>query len=325
MNLTLPASRAETFSGRSPASGVNTVRLGKREVVPGSRGLGWLKPLSLATESVEVLRARLLEDGYLLLRGVVPTATVTAARRVVLEHLAAQGLVDTARPLMEGGMAVDANGATGAYLGGVEAVTHHPDFLGLVEGPALVGTVEQVLGEASITPRYKWLRAVGSGDGTSPHYDVVFMGRGTRQRLFTCWTPLGDIGIDNGPLALLAGSHNLDSYQKVRETYGKADVDVDNIDSNFSHDPLEISERYGAQWQTAEFKAGDVLLFGMYTMHAALSNATDRLRLSCDVRFQPASEPIDPRWFGDKPVGNYGWKKIGPVVPVEVSRKAWGV
>jgi hypothetical protein len=34
----------------------------------------------------------------------------------------------------------------------------------------------------------------------------------------------------------------------------------------------------------------------MKIMHGSLTNKTDRLRFSCDVRFQPASEPVDPRY-----------------------------
>ena len=30
----------------------------------------------------------------------------------------------------------------------------------------------------------------------------------------------------------------------------------------FTHDPLEISQ-FGGQWKTADFKAGDVMIFGM--------------------------------------------------------------
>ena len=37
----------------------------------------------------------------------------------------------------------------------------------------------------------------------------------------------------------------------------------------------------------------------MHTLHGSTMNTTeDQLRLSCDLRFQPASEPWDERWMG---------------------------
>ena len=45
------------------------------------------------------------------------------------------------------------------------------------------------------------LRVVGSGDNTGAHYDIVYMGRGTRN-VYTVWTPLGDLPFAMGPLAV---------------------------------------------------------------------------------------------------------------------------
>ena len=43
---------------------------------------------------------------------------------------------------------------------------------------------------------------------------------------------------------------------------------------------------------------GDLLTFGMKTVHASLDNAENSYRLSTDTRYQLATEPIDPRWVG---------------------------
>jgi ectoine hydroxylase-related dioxygenase (phytanoyl-CoA dioxygenase family) len=41
--------------------------------------------------------------------------------------------------------------------------------------------------------------------------------------------------------------------------------------------------------------AGDVLTFHSHTVHRALPNRTaDRMRLSADFRYQPASHPVAP-------------------------------
>ncbi|MBI3829167.1 MAG: phytanoyl-CoA dioxygenase family protein [Planctomycetes bacterium] len=298
-----------------------TLRLAKRDVKLDGRELGLLRESNDLLDDVSALRARMEEDGYLLLRGVLPESEVLGARRAVLEHLDAQNQVERSHALMDG---FRAPSAKGAYLGGRREVTHSPGFLALAESQTLFDFYGRFFAEPAMTINYKWLRAVGAGDSTSPHYDVVYMGRGTTVRLFTSWIPLGDVGLEDGPLAVLKGSHNLPSYQRVRETYGRADVDRDNIESFFSHDPLEITARYGGQWQTTAFRAGDLLLFGMFTMHGAISNMSERFRLSTDLRFQPVSEPLDERWIGDTPLANYGWRKT-PAVPLEVSRKEWNV
>lgn len=298
-----------------------TLRLARRDVRLDGRELGLLRDANGLLDDMDALRRRMAEDGYLLLRGLLPQPAALAARRVVLEHLDRQGQVDRAHDLLAG---VRASGAQGMYLGGRKEVTHSQAFLELAEAPAYFSFFERFFAEPAITFGYKWLRAVGSGDSTSPHYDVVYMGRGTTTRLYTCWTPLGSIGLEDGPLAVLVGSHNLPSYQRVRDTYGRADVDHENIESFFSHDPLEITARYGGQWQTTAFQPGDALIFGMHTMHGAIRNESNRFRISTDLRFQPAAEKIDERWVGDTPMGNYGWRKT-PTIPLEVSRQAWQV
>ena len=59
---------------------------------------------------------------------------------------------------------------------------------------------------------------------------------------------------------------------------------------------------------TAEFKPGDALIFGMYTVHGTFENHAkdNKIRLTCDIRFQPKNEPKDPRYFGVKPGGTTG-------------------
>ena len=52
------------------------------------------------------------------------------------------------------------------------------------------------------------------------------------------------------------------------------------------------------------FRAGDLLTFPMHTVHASLDNPTELIRLSSDSRYQPASEPADERWVGEKPIGH---------------------
>jgi ectoine hydroxylase-related dioxygenase (phytanoyl-CoA dioxygenase family) len=61
----------------------------------------------------------------------------------------------------------------------------------------------------------------------------------------------------------------------------------------------------GGRWLTAEeYRMGDVLLFGMATIHASIDNSTQVLRLSTDTRYQRADAPIDERWIGENPIAH---------------------
>lgn len=44
------------------------------------------------------------------------------------------------------------------------------------------------------------------------------------------------------------------------------------------------------------FSAGDILIFTMRTIHMSSVNVTNKLRLSCETRWQPSNEPLDPRF-----------------------------
>ncbi len=263
------------------------------------------------------LQQQLGEEGDLLLRGLQSPERVRAARRALLEDLAANGQIDLNHPLDE---AVVKAGATGRFLGGSKTHTRSRVFLDVVESPEIMEFFADLLQGPVLTLDYKWLRVVGPGDFTGAHFDVVYMGRGTRS-LFTCWTPIGDVPFELGPLAVLAGSHRI---EKLKQTYGEMDVDRDNVAGWFSTDPVEMVDRYGGPWLTEEFQAGDVLVFGMYTMHGSLTNVSNRYRLSADTRYQRADEPVDERWMGPNPPAHYAWMK-GTPVPMSEMRKRWGV
>ncbi len=291
--------------------------MGHQQLELGGRYLGWLREANEVLGDPEALQARMEEDGYLLLRGLQKPENVLRARRSILENLKANGQLDPSSPLMDG---KPGPGAKGAFLGGRKEVTRTPEFLALVDSPEIMNFFEQFLDGPVLTYDYKWLRVVGPDGGTGAHYDIVYMGRGTRN-LYTCWTPLGDVPLEAGPLTVLVGSHR---FSRVRETYGEMDVDRDKVTGSFSDDPVELVERHGGQWQTAEFKRGDVLVFGMFTMHGSLINESDRFRISADTRYQRADEPVDERWIGENPMAHYAWTQ-GRTIPMEEMRKKWGV
>ena len=218
-------------------------------------------------------------------------------------------------PLLDGVMPV--GGRTVRLMG--NEISQHPTILAVLENGALYELFDGFFAEPSLTFPFKWMRAVGNEQYTAAYCDFVYMGRGSRN-LHTVWIPFGDIPIEQGTLAICRGSHNLDSFARIRNTYGRMDVDRDRIEGHFERDPMEIVERFGGEWLASDYRAGDVIIFGMHTMHASTTNLTNRFRLSCDVRYQPASEPVDERWKRDG-YGHYASVERD----MKAAREVWGV
>lgn len=296
------------------------VKIGERDMEFGSE-LGELRDCNDLLDTPEALRARIQEDGYLLVRGLQDRDAVLKARRTIFEYMQAHGQqIRPGTELMDGFINPDSNSAR---LMGNKEITHQSPVRAVLESQAMFDFFKTYFGEPALTFDYKWLRQIGTSEFTGAHYDNVYMGRGS-QRLVTCWTPFGDVPMEQGTLCICAGSHKLDSFAKLRDTYGQMDVDRDHVTGWFTGDPLDVTEKFGGQWQSTNFRAGDVLIITMFTMHGSTNNVTDRWRLSCDTRFQPSADPVDERWVGEDPMAHYAWHE-GETKTMQVARAEWGV
>lgn len=291
-----------------------------------STRLGELRRSDDVLADVEELLARLDTDGYLFIPGFHRRESVLRARADLLDRLEAAGVV------VRAGDDGDADGH-GRALPGPELRGYVLDDVAAASGPLqdllytgrILDFYAALFGEDVRHFDFTWLRAYGRGNGTFPHMDSVFMNRGT-PRLMTAWTPLGDIDTTMGGVTILAGSHLLD---EVKEGYADRDVDSfcsnvpDNADAaargewlwdgGLSEEAIALCERSGLPWLTAEYRAGDLLTFPMFTAHAGLANTTDEVRLSCDSRYQRASEPADERWVGPNPGAHSVRSKVGRI------------
>lgn len=299
------------------------VRFGACEMEYPGPELRELRPSDDLMGNPAALSQRLEQDGYLYLPGLLNRDRVLAARESILAFMAGKSVLDPATPVLEGVMP---KGGRGVNMMGRKEITHTPEMLAVLESPDIYQFFHGRFGEAPRTFDYKWMRAVGNDSYTGCHYDVVYMGLGS-QRLHTVWIPFEDIEVERGTLAVCEGSHNLPGFQRLRETYGRMDVDRDLVDGWFSEDPAEIRRKFGGQWRTSPVRAGDVILFGLWMMHASTTNVTNRWRLSCDVRYQPASEPADARWMGEDPLAHSkNWAApAAKRTSMAAARQSWGV
>jgi hypothetical protein len=273
-----------------------------------SRGfaLDYFAPLRESNDilaDAESIRARMADDGYLFFRNLLDRDEVLDARKFIMQKLADRGDLDPNFPLMDG---VPAPNKELHFEPKLADKTNLPLQKVLYSG-AMIKFFERFLGGPILHFDYTWLRCVSPGLGTASHCDIVYMGRGTKN-LYTAWTPLGDISTQMGGLMVLEGSHKID---RLRKTYGQHDVDeycINRPPKKFggwlSPNPAQIRKSLGGRWLTADFRAGDVVIFTMFTVHGGLDNQSDRIRLSSDSRYQLASEPADERWIGETPPGH---------------------
>lgn len=270
--------------------------------------------------SAELLRERMEQDGYLLLRSILDPRKVMAARRRVLEQLDADEQLDPSASLMDGKF----RPGTKLFFKPELAQKNNPELQELLYDPEgeLMLFHERFQGGTIRHFDFTWLRCLTAGPGTPAHCDIVYMGRGTR-RLYTTWVPLGETDFEMGGLCILEGSHK---NERLQQTYGQRDVDsycenrpedkaltANGYNGWLSGDSNKIRRQLGERWLVAEYRPGDMVVFCMDLVHGGLDNRSDKLRLSSDSRYQLASEPVDKRWIGENPPGHSAAGKRGRI------------
>lgn len=236
------------------------------------------------------LRAQAARDGFLFFRGLLPRPEILELRRELLAVVERYGWLDTSAPLMDG-------------IGNLEAIEAIPDadagFCGVGLSPAAYADVQrlhafhalahhpallamyQKLFDAEVLPHPRNICRVmlpGSRNVPTPaHQDYIHI-QGT-PNVWTCWFPVGDCPIELGNLSVAAPSHREGVFPvKPAAGAGGAAIAIDE-------------ERF--DWYIDNFQAGDVLTFISTTVHKSIPNQfKNRIRLSCDYRYQPVSEPI---------------------------------
>lgn len=150
-----------------------------------------------------------------------------------------------------------------------------------------------------------FLRAVAGGKFTHMHCDAGFFTRAT-QKVLTCWLAFTDVPLNKGPLFVIEGSHK---YEDIYKKYYGFDVDKNkDLKATIDTHPIDFAKKRNSKILTTDFNPGDILIFGMYTVHGTFENHSkdNKIRLTCDIRFQPQKEPKDLRYFGVNPGGTTG-------------------
>ena len=219
------------------------------------------------------LRARYEEEGVLLLRGLIDRDLLRWAEGEYRAALAAEGLIDPdhQRPVWTG----------------QKTESWRPcDVLGTrvwheVVKQAALNRVLRILfaAEPVWIPIAAHRSALPTGP-LAPDQDI-FAGRhqdcfyNEGMQFTICWMPIRDVRMDHGGFAVAPGTHLRGILH----------------DTTQERQPIPREAIAPEAWRSADFRAGDVLVFNYATAHTALPNPSDEIRMSLDVRAIPAWAP----------------------------------
>lgn len=284
----------------------------QQKLIPGHL-IGALDECRTGLDDRQELQRRLREDGYVFIRSVLTIDDVLAARAEVFDQLQQVGEIKV--PAINGIATGESDRDTLQDIGEFwQSVSEGQALRNVTHGVLLRDIMSVILGETSRPHDLMYLRPTAAGRSTNLHYDFPFFA-GRSDQIVTAWIPLGEVPVSDGPLVIVEGSNQFsDLIDPIREIDYSADhsnevVQQAAYERQNADDPLTLVQTRKTRFLTTDFQAGDLMVFSGFTMHGSLDNNSpiNRVRLSVDVRFQPASDPYDDaRYFGASPSGSKG-------------------
>jgi ectoine hydroxylase-related dioxygenase (phytanoyl-CoA dioxygenase family) len=221
--------------------------------------------------------------GYVLIRKLMPSDAVGSVLADVTRVLTDAGWLLSGHEPLE--RIADSGAACGdpdpTFKRVYQEVFNLESFHALPHQPALRRVMEMVVGEQVLVhpkPIGRLIFPDCERLVVHAHQDYEFMGGDPE--FFTVWIPLHDCPVEVGPLQILEGSHRFGVQRHERENLHVPEIPDEAV--------------VGGEWVGGHVNAGDVLIFHSLTVHAALPNRSERLRLSLDCRFQDARRAVNP-------------------------------
>jgi ectoine hydroxylase-related dioxygenase (phytanoyl-CoA dioxygenase family) len=242
---------------------------------------GPLLESNAALDNAPELRTRASRDGYLFFRDLIDRDAILTVRRQITRILQEEGWLDA------GTDPVQALSTQPARIEGQEAffvayrrILKLEAFHGLAHAPRVLAMLRLLFNDEVLVHPRNIARVIFHDTPATPaHQDFLHI-RGTPDT-WTAWIVLGDVARDAGALEVLAGSHTRGLLPTVAMSgAGGAGIEDQHLER---------------QWLTADYRAGDVLLFHSLTIHRGMPMARPgRLRLSVDFRYQGLSQAVHP-------------------------------
>lgn len=254
------------------------------------------------------LSKNLLRDGYVFIRKVYRKNDIQNARKTILKKLYKVG--ELKEPYQNGifsGISKRREFYPTTFdLGKFwQEISESDELRKVIHGKEIIKVFEKIFQQKVDHFSFAWLRTIIKGKASPLHLDHPYMNRGT-DKLLTCWTPLDHINKNEGTLFILKNSHE---WNDIKENFLNHDIDLNpKIPGHILENTFDLVKRKKSCFLTSSFDEGDCLIFGMFTVHGSFDNntTTGKIRLSCDTRFQPHSEPMDHRFSGRNPAAHKG-------------------
>ncbi|MFZ4850885.1 MAG: phytanoyl-CoA dioxygenase family protein [Caldilinea sp.] len=259
-------------------------------------------------QPIEALREQYAAQGYLWLKELIDPALVWEFRSRYFAALAHTGL-----------LAAGSNPRDGIYAGGGEdkrlvtaktvEIARWAAYEALCLSRPIVDFYEAFFDAPVYLHKRMLIRFTRPHDPacTGAHYDLVYLRAGTDE-LCTSWIPLGEIPVEMGGLVYLEGSDRWGRRMEAEFALKNADLSPEERLSAYNRNMNEggwltknlpeLADRLATRWLIADYAAGDMVVHSPYMIHASTLNENPHgvMRLSTDIRFQRASDTIDPRW-----------------------------
>lgn len=242
--------------------------------------LGTFRDSSDIAHDQEALRRRMTEEGYLYFPQLIEPETVLGVRAQILEELGKVGWLEEGSDPTEArpGELIRRFGDENWWEGYV-AIQRLESYHALAHHPGVTGIIGKLVhGELVVQPmKIARVNYPNSDYPTPPHQDYFFV-RG-HSDVFTAWIPLGDCPSDLGGVQVAPGTHTT-GLREVEAAQGAGNIQA------------ILEEGESQHLITADYRAGDVLIFHSLTVHTAPPNRSDRLRISADFRYQSNEDSL---------------------------------
>ncbi|MEM8783329.1 MAG: phytanoyl-CoA dioxygenase family protein [Planctomycetota bacterium] len=224
-------------------------------------------------------------EGYLFFKSRIPADALREVRKDILDVIGKHDLLKPGVDPDEARIDLDKVAQSEPFAGCTEGVFNDvqrlESFHRIAHHPAVLAIYERLF-DGPVLPHPRNIARVlfpgPHANATPPHQDYIHI-QGTQQT-WTAWFPLGDCPRNLGGLSVLRRSHK-EGVVAVGEAPGAGGLEAKLCPSE-------------TEWFVGDFEIGDVLTFPSTTIHKGMTNQfEDRIRLSCDFRYQSADNEIE--------------------------------
>lgn len=248
----------------------------------------------------DALQERLRSDGYLYLRQVLNCELILGLRLDILEIFQRHGWLLAGSPLDSAVTdSVPAVEGEDAFFEVYDEIQQLESFHSFSHSQELSSIMQAAVG-ATAFPHPLSIARLGFPNNpectTPPHQDYP-NNQGSKE-LYAAWVPLGDCPRSLGGLSILEKSPALGLLPTA-------------FSLGAGGRQAELPEAVSAlRWLSADFKCGDVLIFGSLVVHRSLPNMSDKqFRLSVDYRYQEEGKALTATVL-EPHFGRLDWEQV---------------